>query len=386
MSLSVTATVVATCFIAGHGGPANYFATFSEKLKEKGHSVDIYALGKAANTTFISRKTPVKEFFDADALSSKELEKVAEKIARCYHRVIIDVANRKNIEFIGKLKQQNPEILITAFCDNPNAYVPGGYSTVAAKVLLMADKALFVNANHEKDAIYEEFDKEIPLPFEKRIGLGCYPVKKAEELSKQREQKQAAIRAQVFAKYGLEDKDQKVLVYFGGNNDEYFESAFPAFLGFLSEGIKQTDLSNTVIMLQQHPRAKDKEGKDSDHQQLNSWMEKHGTNPFAPKIILSEETSNDMQVLADGVLYHQTSMGPVLALAGIDMIQIGDKKPYKDGMVDSRICPSVTSSSGLVEAMQTIESKPLSEEKKEAIYKSLGKREDWFARLQQELD
>jgi CheY-like chemotaxis protein len=379
MSLSTTAAAV--CFIACHGGPADYFATFSQQLEKEKYHVDIYASG-AACKKFEERNVSITERFNADAFSSTELENLAKKIAGCYHRVIIDVAHPKNIELIEKLKQQNSKIRITAFYDNPDVYVPGGYSYIAAKVLLVADKVLFVNAHHAKEKLFRELGEEIPLPVENRVGIGCYPLKKAEELANQRKCDQVSMRAQLFSTYKLEDKGQKVLVYFGGNNTEYFDAAFPSFLRFLSEGIAQTDLSNIVIVLQQHPGAK---SKNLDRQQIEAWKAEHSANPYAPEIVISNQNSGDMQVLADGILYHQTSMGPLFALAGIGMIQVGEKTPYKDGMVDSKICPSVTKSSDLVQAMQTVESKPLLEEEKDSICNSLGIKKDWLTELKRAL-
>ena len=119
---------------------------------------------------------------------------------------------------------------------------------------------------------------------------------------------------------------------------KFLNHTFPAFLGFLSEGIEENNLSQELIVLQQHPGAK---ALGRDRKLLQAWVEKYGNHPHAPHIVFSEETTEDMQVLADAALYYQTSMGPVFALSGMGTIQVAHKT-YPDVLVRGKICPSVT--------------------------------------------
>ena len=66
---------------------------------------------------------------------------------------------------------------------------------------------------------------------------------------------------------------------------------------FLSEASLQGDLSDFVIILQQHPGAKEKiiDGKLAQETNI-------------PQLFISQLNSDDAQVVADGMLYYQTSM------------------------------------------------------------------------------
>lgn len=236
-----------------------------------------------------------------------------------------------------------------AYYDNPEPFVPGGYSDVANEVMQLAEKVLFANANLATSPLMD-------IPLEKRVGIGYYPIAQAEKLANRRAAEGKSMRKRWFEQQGIEDRGQKLLVYFGGNNEVYFTKAFPAFLEFLEQ-----DLPGYIFILQQHPAAK-------------------GKQQYSTKLIPSDWTTDDIQVIADGALYYQTSMGPQLALAGIPIVQVGHQT-YEDVMVRSGICPSVTKGEDFVEILQNLKSP----EDKESIYQSIGIREDWFERLHSEL-
>lgn len=173
--------------------------------------------------------------------------------------------------------------------------------------------------------------------------------------------------------------EKKVLAYFGGNNEEYFKEAFPAFLKILSEAVEQEDLSNYVVVLQQHPVAK---VKNIDGLLAQEWIKNHSENPWAPQMIISDKSSDDMQVLADGALYYQTSMGPQFVLAGLPVAQVGHET-YEDVLVRGKLCSSVTSSADFVQSITAMEPKAVTEEQKIQIFKSMGMNENWFEVLKQ---
>lgn len=368
MSLSATAI----CLIACHGGPADHFATFAEHLIREGYKVEVYASGPALKK-FQDRNIQVAVVFSPDNLSVLAQADLATEIAkRCYKAsvVLTDLGHSFDITLQKALAKEVPQVLRLTYYDNPEPYVPGGYSSVATEVMGLAQKVLFANANLAKAVIYQEPNKPIMLAKD-RVGVGYYPIVQAEQLALRRKNEHDALRKGLLAKHGLEDKGQKVLVYFGGNNEEYFTKAFPAFLDFLSKG----NLSNVVIVLQQHPGAKN---QNRDRSEMESWLKRYGEEPNSPKILISDETTDHMQVVADGALYYQTSMGPLFALAGIPMMQVAHET-YPDILVRNRLCPSVTNPTDFVAAIAAIKPVEVTAKQRTIIQQNLGIREDWFS-------
>lgn len=185
------------------------------------------------------------------------------------------------------------------------------------------------------------------------------------------------IRAQLFDKYSLVDQGQKVLVYAGGNNEEYFSKAFPAFLQFLAEASEQKDLSNFIVILQQHPGAKE---KNIDMELVHDWIHQYGQGDRVPKIFVSELNSEDSQIVADGMLYYQTSMGPQFVLAGIPTIQVGHNV-YEDILVKNHLCSVATDVHGLLNAFAQLQQNREIQSGYEAILDGLGINADWSDRL-----
>jgi len=179
----------------------------------------------------------------------------------------------------------------------------------------------------------------------------------------------------------LVDAGQKVLVYFGGNNQEYFSKAFPAFLSFLEQGMEQADLTHLVVVIQQHPGAK---GKNIDGDMVSAWVGKHSETRQAPKMILSHFSSDDAQIIADGALYYQTSMGPQFVLAGIPNMQVGHET-FEDILVRNQLSRSVTDVRQFISGIDDLihQKKEISQE---VIFKGLGIKEDWLVTLEKAID
>ncbi len=375
MSFAISAAAV--CFIACHGGPADHFSTFAEDLVSKGYEVQIYATGPALKK-FQDRKIAIVTPFSLE--NSSEEEAATELAKRCSGAdvIITDVGHVFDVPLQEALKRQASKSLRLAYYDNPEGYVPGGYSAVAAKVMLAAQGVLFANTNLVKRPLYQAPSEEVCLAPEKRIGLGYYPIAQAEKIAKRRISDQSQIRAQFFSKYSLADQGQKVLVYAGGNNDEYFLKALPAFLKFLSEASLREDFSNFVILLQQHPGAKE---KNLDVQFVQQWLKQQGRPARMPQFFISEFNSDDAQVVADGMLYYQTSMGPQFVLAGIPTIQVGHNT-YEDILVKNGLCSTVTDVDSLVSALARLQKNTLAESGNEAIMQGLGISPDWASRLE----
>lgn len=360
------------CFIACHGGSADHYVTFAEELTRAGYQVEVFASLQVLKK-FEDRNIQVIESFNADAPSEDLADRIAGKCAHA-SAVITDVGHSFDATLQRALASKAPQALRIAYYDNPEPFVPGGYSATAALVMAAAQRVLFANANLQNTPVYKAEGEEIALPFEQRIGLGYYPTSQAEGLAKRRSKERIELRAKLFQKYGIVEKGQKFLVYFGGNNTVYFEQAFPALLRFS----QQTDLSNVVIALQQHPAAA--RGSNLDFLKLEEWSKLNAGSEKAPTIFLSKETTETMQVVCDGGLYHQTSMGPLMALAGIPLVQVAHET-YEDVVVRSGLCQSVTSASDFAAAIQGLSPVTVSEERAALIRKGLGIDPDWFNNL-----
>jgi hypothetical protein len=292
--------------IACHGGAADHFATFAPHLK----GVQVYA-SEIATEKFRSKGIEIRQSFSTKGTDQDAL---AEQIAKANSKaayVLTDVGDPFDIKLQQAFKLHAPHVVRLAYYDNPEPFVPGGYSDVAAQVMKLADKVLFANVHLAKE--------------ENHVGLGYFAMKDAKTIQERRASNE---RDELRKQYGLQD--QKVLVYFGGNNTTYFNDAFPAFLNM----VKATDLSSHTLVIQQHPGAKKEQYENG---KIAQWQ-KESTAHHAPKLIISTFDSSQAQVMADGALYYQTSMSPQFGLAKIPAIQIGHEK-YEDCMVKNNLTP-----------------------------------------------
>lgn len=368
------------CFVACHGGPADHFATFAESLVQKGHQVEIHATGPALKK-FQDRKIEWVKSFSLENVAEKEA--AVELANRCAnsHVVITDVGHPFDIPLQEALTEHAPNTSRWAYYDNPEPYVPGGYSSVAGRVMLAAERILFANAHLATDPIYHEPSKPLALSLEKRVGLGYYPIDQAEKIAKRRNSDHASVRSTFFSNQNVDDSGQQILVYSGGNNEEYFSKAFPAFLDALAEASKKQDLSNTIVVLQQHPGAKQ---KNRDKELVEKWTEQQA-GALIPKMVVSSMSSDDTQVLADGMLYYQTSMGPQFILAGIQTIQVGHEV-YKDVLVKNKLCSTATNADQLLAAIKELRSGTNKEIDREAIQQGLGIQSNWVENLEKSIE
>lgn len=377
VSMSYLAAVV--CLIACHGGPADHFATFAESLSKDVGAIEIYASGPALQK-FQERGIKVNLPFSIDKISPEEEDVLAEQIAKACSTasvIITDVGHAFDIKVQKALARQATHVPRFAYYDNPEAYVPGGYSAVAAEVMSAAHGILFANSNLAKAPIFQEPGKEINFGSRKKFGIGYYPINQAEKIAKRRATEQLSMRQALFSRNDLVDRGQKVLVYFGGNNEEYFSKAFPAFLTLLEAGMEQSDFSNLVIVVQQHPGAK---SKNIDGNMVSSWIGKHSETRVAPRMILSDFSSDDAQTIADRALYYQTSMGPQFVLAGIPTIQVGHET-FEDILVRNQLSPSVTDVDQLINVVDGLTHQK-KEIPQEVIFEGLGIKSNWLPTLE----
>jgi hypothetical protein len=351
----------AVCLIACHKETANDFAVFAENLIEKEYRVQVYASGSALKR-FRSYEMDAIEF-DADNLSTAfELANRCSLIAAV---VLTDMDHTFDIQFQEALKIQAPHILRLAYYDSREPYV----SATAVKVMNTADRVLFANYRLAFNLLYKTPNQRISLPLDHRIGLGYYPTDEAMQLIEWRKKYQIRMRRQLFKEHSIEDTGQKVIVYFGGNNEDYFEKAFPTFLSFL----KETDLSHFIFLIQQHPKTK-KQKREELHLQ---------NCPEGIPIILSNWEIDDAQIVADAAIYSQASMGPFLALANIPTIQVGHEI-HTDILIRNKLCLTATTASEFIAALLTLENKNhICNTAK--IIRELGINNHWFEILQSSL-
>jgi hypothetical protein len=376
--MSVSMSTAAVCLIACHGGPADHFATYAEVLTKQGYNVQIHAAGPALKK-FQERGIEVKYSFSLDNLISEEEDSLAQAIAKTCSTasiVLTDVGHVFDVKIQKALNIHATKLPRLAYYDNPEPFVPGGYSSTAAEVMEVAEGILFANETLTRAKIYSAVGKEVNLTGKKHFGIGYYPVSQAEKIAEKRKTDHAITRSTFLMKNVIEDRGQKVLVYFGGNNEEYFSKAFPAFLSLLAKASEQIDLTDTVIVVQQHPGAK---VKNLDGQQVEAWLKEFGEQASMPKVILSDFSSDNAQVLADAAFYYQTSMGPQFVLEGIPTIQIGHET-YEDILVRNHLAPTVTNAEGLTQVIRNLEK--MGKMPQEDLLNSLGIKENWPTMLE----
>lgn len=366
----------AICFLACHAGPAEHFATFAQEISNDGKQVEIYASGPA-KAKFESRGVTLTHPIDIDRMTDEEQTVLAEQIAKecaASSAVITDVGHPFGIKVHAALKRFAPHVRRFTYYDNPEPYVPGGYSAVASRVMQASESTiLFANAHLASAAIYQEPGKAIDFGNQDRIGIGYYPIEAADTIAQSRAVEQTAKRQEFFVRHGIKDEKQKVLVYFGGNNAEYFEKALPAFLSLLAQGKEQADLSHYVIVFQQHPSAK---AQNLDQSMVEAWIQQNRNVAAAPKIVVSDVNSDDAQIIADVAMYYQTSMGPQFVLAGIPTIQVGHET-FEDLLVKRNLCSSAPDVEHLLKAIHQLRE----DIDPDLIYQGLGIKADWLQRL-----
>lgn len=355
--------------IACHLGTAEGFAQFAHDLPSD-QKISVFS-AKEVQNKFEDQGVKSTSFSFKD-LSEDDQNKLADSIAEdcaSCSSVITGVGDLFYLKIQEALARKAPHVKRMAYYDNPESYVPGGYSEVAFRVMLAAHIVLFANTNLSDEPIYKEKERHVEIDFGsiKKVGLGYYPIERAEKIADLR-------------KAALTDSTQKIVVYFGGNNSDYFEKAFPAFIDRLTEALEQSDLSDFHFILHQHPGAK-KENRDAN--MLLDWVSQHGAKENAPKLTISNFSPEEAQVVAQIALYYQTSMAAQFVLAGIPTAQIGHK-PYLDLLVRNDLINSITNCDQFVETLNRL----IHEREKidqKVIFKALGIQRDWLRRLLNEI-
>lgn len=360
------------CFLACHAGAANHMADFYESLSST-CEISVVASGPALKV-FQNRDIPVIKQLDLEDLSSENEMELALAVAKQFSNVesiLTDVGHKFNIALQSAMKENCPTVKRVAYYDNYESFVPGGYSQVASKVMSLANSVLFASSKLENATLLQNDGKEVKLGDQERVGLGYFPLKKSQTILHRRENEALEVRADFFNKHGIEDKGEQIIVYMGGNNQVYFENAFKAYVDFLDQASQSSNLSNIIFVLQQHPGAK-VENKDA-----TAFLELQSSNDQAPKLVVSQMSSNDTQVIADKILYYQTSMGPEFVLAKIPTVQIAHES-YDDILIRNGLAPSICDSDSFLEEVLKVK---LTDDESNRLQKSaleaLGIKDGW---------
>lgn len=301
--------LLTVCFVTAHPGSAEHFAEFSKVCEERQIPHQVFA-GQSVSSKFA---IPVIEIEPSDLSTIQE----AVSDATC---VITDVASEKWAELHLWLAKEHPEIRRICYYENPEPYVPGGYSETAAKVIESAQEVFFAN-KHLACGV------EPPVDLSGKVtkGIGFYNRKNADQILHLKKDP-----AQLLSlKNSVTDPNNKILVYIGGANKAYYEEAFPHFVGMLlTTLIHQPEiLENTTFLLQQHPRAKAEGNRDAMLlEQSLAQMEL----PNGFQMLISPLSTVEVLAIADKVLYFQTSMAAEFAMAKVPLIAQVGHEPFPD--------------------------------------------------------
>lgn len=373
MTLINTRTVIT--LVACHGASADHFAIYAERLLKDNYRASIFTSEHGVKK-FQDRGITINQEFSLGNLTGAQEESLARQIATTCSMssiLITDVGHLFAEKVHKALQDQTPEMDRYAYYDNPESYVPGGYSQVASKVMLAAKGTIFANENLANEPIFSSPTIEIDFGTRKRVGLGYYPLEQAEKIAKRRNEEHESLRSQFLEDNRIDQQIRQVIAYFGGNNEVYFEQALPAFLSLLSQSMQEIDLSHFVCILQQHPVAK---LENIDGLQVVEWLKENQGNPYAPKIIISNFGSDLAQIICNHAFYYQTSMGPQLAW-NIPTTQIGHDT-YEDILVKNNLAKSITSKEELTRLIKEMKPETNQEKSHEIIRNKLGIRQDWF--------
>jgi hypothetical protein len=333
-------------FLVCHIGPAEHFAYFAKVLSDSSIPIRIIS-GENEERVFSSKGIPTIPYKD-------DLEYLA-LLCQDASCIITDVGFEKH-EKLHRRFSAHPRHF--AYYDNPESFVPGGYSETAAKIIKTASGILFANADFATHPIC--FPEGIPIPYEgKNIhGIGFYPwMIKAKTLRSERGSLYEGKKDEYLAKLRLRDRIKKVILYLGGNNAAYYDQAFPAFLEIFEAASYEIDFSDTLLVLAQHPVPK----KSPTAKDFLLFSEKKGvlaSNPKAPVLHRALDPTDELLLFAYYVCYYQTSISPLLWAAGVPFFQIGHA-PYNELLITTGKCPAVTSSKELLPALQKEPTPPL---------------------------
>lgn len=348
-------------FVVCHAAPATHFSEQIIDLREKGYHVEVAATGPGYNKL-------IEKGIDAHQFDPSNLTSLAKRFSS--NQIVITDCGDIAIKELHSILEQRG-ITHLAYYDNPESFVPGGYSKTAAEILPVSSGVIFANKHLADRPLYTSPDQPMELANIQKFGLGYYPYSDALKIRNSRISNQLPLRQKFFSQHNIEDQGQQLIVYYGGNNNEYYQKAFPCFLKILADASADDQFSaQTIVIFQQHPGAKK---NNIDGKMLNQWLERKR---FQLPIVVSTMDYDSSQILADAVCYYQTSMSPMYALAEIPLAQIAHV-PYLDCIVANGLCPSINTSQELIAFVSSI-SDSQNDVDLQSVLETIGYDECWI--------
>lgn len=373
--------MMSICFIVCHLGSANQIADYQPILEKQGYKVSIYATGSIKGE-LEKRQLKIREL-NPDNLDLYQIgenqTQLAQQVAKTCSIadiIVTDVGHLFAVQIHLALREYHK--LHLAYYDNPDNWVGGGYSQTAVQVMRVAKGVIFANPHLITEGLEEE--PGVPFNLDDKLcwGVGYYSLDKAIEIRQARLdlERRLEIRRQFFAANShLTDKGQKILVYIGGNNDTYFGKALPAIARILNQAALQDDFSNYIVVIHQHGGAK----KRNEEAKLLP-IENNSDAPFA--CVLSQLTTDEVQILADAAFYYQTSLIYQTCLAGIPVMQIGHDT-FRDRLIKGTLCKSVITVEEFLKELKSLWQSSFDEKAFNQVKEAVGYDVNWQRRLKE---
>jgi hypothetical protein len=333
-------------FVSFHPGPTEHFKEFAAVLREE--KISCLLLGGE----------PSLRIWKEGVFVDKKEEGMAKLIQECAQaKVVITDSDPFCAKLHEQLHDKSPFARRLVYYDNPEPFVPGGYSENIARIVEAPIAGMiFANFHLAETPILKKPRVDIEWGSKKRYGLGYYPLSDVEMIKKNREKR-------------VKNK-RLTLLYLGGANQDYYERVIPHFVKTL---LLADLLENVQIVFQQHPRAKLEGNPDLNYIQKYSHLLESRKIDF----VFSEEPLIEAAAKADFILYSQSSTAPKFILAGIPTLQIAPSS-FEDVLVKNGIIASVQTTESFIRELGTATA---DEEMRKKTLFALGIADDWKARL-----
>ncbi len=297
-------------FVAMHSLPAEHFAIFEAILVKNSIPVRMI-VGGVAKKALGSRLPDVDMDIWSD-LGVKEFSAEVASVCEFANIILVGIGHQFAGHFLEAITNRYGDSKrVILYYENPEVFVPGGYSELAQAAVTLGKPAEILFANRNLAA--SDVDVCQGIDDVRKIGLGYYPMQEIETLRKLRADKKI--------------EDEKVIVYLGGAevNSDYFCEALPAFIDMMSK-ISLED-SPTTLIFRKHPRST---GLD--------WSMVKALEVPGLTVLLDQDSLLNTLARADYTLYYQTSLSPMLVLAGVNPIQVGHVV-YNEVLVEKGVIP-----------------------------------------------
>ncbi|MEI8300221.1 MAG: hypothetical protein WCG10_01230 [Chlamydiota bacterium] len=374
LTISLWSEAVDVCFVTLHPSSVEHFVKLTKVLDQEKISWQIVA-ADISEQRLKERKIPHHKISvwtskkTISELSYKEKIAIAKLTAKTCKKakvIITDISE----SFIAEVHHELSLVSSAkryVYYDNPEAYVPGEYSKVFEEVVKTRPYGVvFANKNLSEETLYGNAKEPLDIdPFDK-LGLGLALMEDVEQLDALADNK-SELRHKLFEKLGIQDEKQKLLVYLGGSNSMYFSHAFPFFLRSIEDNLSYPFFDNVLLLLQQHPRAK-QEGSMDLYELLARGF------PF--QVFLSPMSTLEMMTCADLIYYYQSSLAPKLVLAKRPLVQV-TPEPLEDMSTRLHLVNSVMHPKDFISNSLIALSTNYQEQSLKLLQDNLGYDENW---------